>query len=49
MSCSFAACFCNTYDIQVFCDLGEVGMLDFGIVATCSVGVNVNGSKFEAL
>ena len=43
-----SVCFCDAYDIQVFCDLGEVGVLDFGVVATFGVGVNINGSKFEA-
>ena len=39
----------DTNDIQAICKMGEIGVLDFGIVAACSVSINVYSTKFEAL
>ena len=42
-------CFRYANDIQAICEIGEIGVLDFGIVAACSISVNVYSAKFEAL
>ena len=47
----FACCVCfgDANDIQAVCEMGEIGVLYFGIVAACSVCINVYSSKFETL
>ena len=42
-------CFSDANDIQAVCEMGKIGVLDFGIVAACSVCIYVYSSKFETL